>query len=894
MSIAGFTRAEMIALATKAWGAPNQRLSTKTELRFGANGSKSLKPDAGIFFDHEVNAGGGGRDLYKLVHGDYPANDRGGNRVFRIPPGLKALGPTVAMWDYHDANGTIVARVVRFEPPTNGTRTKTFRQCQPDGDGWKWSVKCLRIPLYRLPELLAAPVDKVIYVVEGEKHADALAAWGLVATTNPMGAGKFRRHHAESLAGRNVVILPDNDDAGRDHAKRVMQELHQVDATVRLIELPGLPKKGDIVDWIAAGHTAEELATLVAATSPRVKPPAPEGRGRVILGDMPAPETGSAAAYGEIVVPPGYALTEHGLFFTPPPEKEDQTPKPIFICGPFVILGEARDTRSREWGLAIRWEDRDGITHQWSIPKAQAHGETADTFRELESCGLTCATSQRAHGLFRRFLVTAAAGRRLRCVARSGWHRSDAGMVFILPDGSVIGADADSIILQADQILTADGYAPSGSLAEWQHEIARYAIDNDLLAFCAAVAFTGPVLELIGEAANTGFNLNGPSQTGKTTLQRVACGVWGINKENTPGTLLRSWRATGNGLEATAAEANDLLLALNEASEVSAREIGEIVYMIGNGSGKQRAARTGGGRARTAFRLMALSSGEVTLAGKLAEAGLRSHAGQEVRLIEIDADPGAGMGVFQHLHGRASGGALAEALNGAASRLYGTAGRAFLAALVAERAGDEAALLLRLREMVNVFLDGRLPAGSAPAVRSVARRFGLVAAAGELAIQYGILPWPKGEAMRGVGACFKRWLQGRRGKSGSFEDAAMLAQVRAFIEAHGEARFTQIIPATDRDEERLSDRPTVNRAGFRQFLPTQRWRFMVLPEQWRDEVCKGFDPNRVARLMAKLGFLERGDGKNLTIRAPTVIAPNRPRVYSVLDLILEGEDDADA
>jgi hypothetical protein len=128
------------------------------------------------------------------------------------------------------------------------------------------------IPLYRLPSLRAAP-DAVVYLTEGEKCADALRAWGLVATTNAGGARKFRTRHAKALAGRHVVILPDNDKAGRDHAEQVRQALALVGAEVRTIELPGLPDKGDVVDWVAAGGTAEALAQLVA----RSKPSAPDG-----------------------------------------------------------------------------------------------------------------------------------------------------------------------------------------------------------------------------------------------------------------------------------------------------------------------------------------------------------------------------------------------------------------------------------------------------------------------------------------------------------------------------------------------------------------------------------------------------------------------------------------
>ena len=211
---------ELVALAVKLWGEPNRWQSSRSgEIGFGRKGSKSIKPTDGVFYDHELGKGGGYRDLYKLVHGTYPPNGEDeisnfatiARKAFRLQP--------IAWWDYHDQHGNIIARVVRLEP-------KTFRQCRPDGAGrWGWSVKGLQIPLYRLPEVLRAPADANVYLNEGEKQADALRQRGLIATTNCMGAGRFRRHHATVLAGRNVVVLPDNDEAGRKHACAVMDEL---------------------------------------------------------------------------------------------------------------------------------------------------------------------------------------------------------------------------------------------------------------------------------------------------------------------------------------------------------------------------------------------------------------------------------------------------------------------------------------------------------------------------------------------------------------------------------------------------------------------------------------------------------------------------------------------
>jgi hypothetical protein len=166
---------------------------------------------------------------------------------------------TIALYDYRDELSNVLFQAVRYEP-------KDFRQRRPDGEGgWEWSVKGARVIPYRLPELLAAPELPVV-VAEGEKDCDSLARMGVLATCNAGGSGKWTSEHSVFLRGRRVIVLTDNDEAGRNHARQVAQLLQGVAESVRILELPDLPPKGDASDWIAAGGTKAELMRLADAT----------------------------------------------------------------------------------------------------------------------------------------------------------------------------------------------------------------------------------------------------------------------------------------------------------------------------------------------------------------------------------------------------------------------------------------------------------------------------------------------------------------------------------------------------------------------------------------------------------------------------------------------------
>ena len=570
---------------------------------------------------------------------------------------------------------------------------------------------------------------------------------------------------------------------------------------------------------------------------------------RALADERMAADNDAAGDTIDIEWPPDFFVSKGAIWYQPRPTTREAEPSPIWVCAALRPIAETRDENGGSWGLLLRWDDRDDRLHEWAMPRRLLHLDGNQIAAELDHAGLTVGTSQQAHERLKQFLGWIKVSQHLRCVTRTGWHQTEAGHVYVLPGGETFGPRGARVILQSEHIAAADATRPRGTLAEWQEQVARYAVGNHRLGLYLSAAFAPPLLDVANEPSG-GLHLHGGSQTGKTTVLYCGASVWG--RADTSGQI-RTWRATGNGMEGVAAETCDALLPLDEIGMVDAREAGEIVYSLANESGKARAGRDGSARARRTWRTVFLSTGEVPLSVKMGERGAAPMAGQEVRLANIPADAGAGLGVFQKLHGKADGTALAVHLREATRSYYGTAARAFLDKLAHERATDPKGLTETIEKVRRDFLDKRLPAGADGQVVSVARRFSLLAAAGELARMFGVLPWTKGEAMAAAAAGLTAWIKARGG-TGAAEDAQAVATVRRFLEQHEESRFSLLLQTGQAEtqageDEARSGRPTVNRVGYRRETTAGGWEFLIFPEVWKSEICKGIDPMRVAEAL---------------------------------------------
>ena len=167
------------------------------------------------------------------------------------------LGKIIEAYPYKDEAEETLFEVVRFEP-------KEFRQRCPDGKGgWNWNLNGTRRVPYCLPEIISS--NGQIYICEGEKDVHCLRNHGLTATTCPMGAGKWKEEYNEFFKDREVIMLPDNDEPGRDHMDNIAKTLFGIAKTIKVVALPDLPEHGDIFDYLKV-YSTDDLLKEVKGT----------------------------------------------------------------------------------------------------------------------------------------------------------------------------------------------------------------------------------------------------------------------------------------------------------------------------------------------------------------------------------------------------------------------------------------------------------------------------------------------------------------------------------------------------------------------------------------------------------------------------------------------------
>ena len=503
--------------------------------------------------------------------------------------------------------------------------------------------------------------------------------------------------------------------------------------------------------------------------------------------------------------------------------KKDSPPEPFdaWICSPMHIDAVTFDGQSNNFGRLLRFKPTVGKWREWAMPMELLAGDGAQLRGELLAMGVEL-DPYKARQQLPHYLQSEHPKRRIHCALQVGW----CGDSFVLPD-AVIGPKSADVIFQSGE-RGHEEHTQAGTLAGWRDGIAAKAVGNPLLMLAVSASFAGPLLARCNSEGG-GFHVVGDSSTGKTTLIEAACATWGG-----PG-FKRSWRATANGMEGAAAMFNDCLLALDEISECDPKEVGAIVYALGNGRGKQRASRSGNARGVTRWRCFVISSGERTIATTMQEGGHRAKAGQSMRLLDIPA--AQTYGAWDALHGATSPAAFSDAIKRAAAQHHGQAGRAFLEKLTFDTS-DLCAMLEEVKAAPMFATDG-----TEGQDKRAAARFALIGLAGELATDYGVTGWPVGAAGVAAEHGFKLW-QSMRGK-GNDERRQILQRVSGFIERHGDGRFS--------DADTTNDVQIRDRAGW--WRDTSGGREYLFTTDGMREATKGIDFKRALDVLQEANAL---------------------------------------
>jgi uncharacterized protein (DUF927 family) len=722
------------------------------------------------------------------------------------------------------------------------TRFATWCRHSEGRLGWRLKHLPALRPMFGLDRLVARPAAPVLVVEGPKKCAPAERIFtDYVAVSWPAGSKSAHLVNWSPLEGRDVIIWPDNDDAGRDAAAKI-SNLATAAGAISALVVPvprDFPPKWDLADEAPIGA---DLHALLAAAR-------------------------HAQSEGRYPYPYGFKMLDRGLVWSDPSDEE----KPeVVVAGKFEVVAESRDEAGWSWGVLLRWSDPDGRVREWAMPRSVLAGDGTEVRRSLLDGGLYVGAGTKARNLLTQFLTGVHVEQRAKAVSSIGWY----GSAYVLPDGAIGRTGGERSILQTSGSFE-HCFFEKGTLADWQQNVSRYAVGNSRLALAISMAFAAAIVGPCG-AESGGIHLRGPSSSGKSTTLAMAGSVWGGGDRKG---YVKSWRSTSNGLEAVAAAHNDALLCLDELAQVSAKEAGEVAYMLSNGSGRTRASRDTTLRKTAKWRLLFLSSGEIGLSDKIAEdvRGRRATAGQHVRVIDVPADTGI-HGVFENLHDFPDAGCFARHLVAAARESYGVAARAF----INEIAGRLEELRQAIANAVPEFIAQNCPRGSDGQVERVAGRFGLIAAAGEIATAAGITNWQSGEAITAAKTCFEAWLMNRGGVEAA-EVREGINAVRAFLSAHVNSRFL------DAWNGNATEKLT-NLAGFRKKCEDgDGWDFFVTTEAW-PEVAAGFDAKALAAVLAERGLLSLPDSGPHRAKKLRIPGYGQRRVYHILSSIMEHGD----
>jgi len=558
--------------------------------------------------------------------------------------------------------------------------------------------------------------------------------------------------------------------------------------------------------------------------------------------------TGAANAdYHVTEMPTDFAMLPDGIYFCPPGDTAD----PVRVCSPLRVDAKFRLTGNKGWGLLVWVRAPDETWHKVLITNRLLTVKPTEVLGTLIDHGLDLAPGSKSKDHLFTLLLCWKPTKQIVAVPHGGW--ADASYTSFILGSTVIGPG------QFEPLTAAHGPGRSlgavDSAEAWKAALGSRCSGNPLMVLAVSLAFSGPLLEPMGMSGG-GLHFRGVSSSGKTTLLNLAASVWGGRD------LITQWRATANGLEAVASMLNGVLLPLDEIAEISGRELHSVVYMLANGTGKNRMTKDALLADTARWRLALISSGEISIAQKLKDARLDVMAGHEVRLIDVEAD-GRLYGAFDDLHGAPDAATFANTVLRKSQSHYGTVGAKFVEYLVQLLAAGKAeAIQKNVRRLTAVWL-GKLPSASDGQIERVAARFALIATAGIIATKHGLTGWKTNEPTEAAEMAFFEWYE--RSYSAKREAVdRFVSPLREFLAANLSSFPLVGSPLTK------SAMPVGLRTTTLAYFP---------PETWA-KIFPGTDLTTAAKALIEMGLLKEGDGGRTTCKTPHSV-PGRPRHYAV-------------
>lgn len=419
------------------------------------------------------------------------------------------------------------------------------------------------------------------------------------------------------------------------------------------------------------------------------------------------------------------------------------------ISGPIEVKAIVSSPNKRDdFGRLIEWKNYFGLTIREVLTMGEVCEGSATSFKQrLLNSGFQLSPEKRSWELLLAHLIEAPCKLHAYSARQSGWINGQ----FVTPDWSV-GRHETPAIYVGD--FAGASLEESGSLLDWQKHVAQYCRGNPILIMAVCTALAAPIIEWT-DLESFGIQIVGSSKSGKSTVMKVAASVYSDQ------TYWETWSSTSNGIESIARARNNMLLCLDEFKQCPAHEMDRLIYHLCNGVSKLRSTKNGGLDKRYRWRTILLSTGELTLEELFLSINQSVSAGQSVRLIEVPTF--CTYDAFENTHEFPSAKEFAEYLSASVNKYHGTFIKSWLEVLSRFNCPQDEII----KEFKSIREEWPWPKNIESQANNVLDKFALLAAAGEIAINLGLLPWHLGEAKDALEQVATIWLDDRNSTENS-------------------------------------------------------------------------------------------------------------------------------